>query len=529
MAGLDGQAAAPPMRERVVATVSLVAAVVVVVAGRWPFLDRVASPDEAGFLVIGGQWSSGSSLYGDFWVDRPPLLVTYFWLAAHAGGLTALRVLGIVASVVVVLAVGWAAARVAGPRAVAWAAPVAAVLCISDALGAQTVNGEVLAAPLVALGFGAGICAVGSTGVRTRLAWAAATGFLGVAAVGVKQNMVDVAVFALILLVVCLLTRRCTPRQGAQLVGGALGGAVAALGLTALWTVSRGTSLTEVWYAMYRFRLDARDRIDPDYVAAAVGRREVLLDIWVEAGLAALMLCVVAGAIWLRTREPVLVALTAVLAYDAFSVVMGGAYWSHYLVQLVVPLSLGFGIVAARLTSWRRLLPAVVAAWVVVAALASAADTPRHPPEAVRAERAGAAIAGAAEPGDTVVVVLAGSQIVHATGLASPYPYLWGLPIRTLDPGLDELREVFEGDDPPTWVVLTTRPETRGASGAAVRAVLDEEYERVATIGGHPVLVRRDVERPTPLPRARQGSGGRFSGGQDPSNCLVVEPVRRCA
>ena len=43
-----------------------------------PFLGVPLSRDEAGLLMVGGQWGPGLSLYGDYWVDRPPLLVALF-------------------------------------------------------------------------------------------------------------------------------------------------------------------------------------------------------------------------------------------------------------------------------------------------------------------------------------------------------------------------------------------------------------------------------------------------------------------
>ena len=45
-----------------------------------PFLGRTPSPDEGGLLTVAGQWAPGSSLYGDYWVDRPPLLIGLFAL-----------------------------------------------------------------------------------------------------------------------------------------------------------------------------------------------------------------------------------------------------------------------------------------------------------------------------------------------------------------------------------------------------------------------------------------------------------------
>ena len=51
-----------------------------------PFAGRRLSPDEGGLLLLAGQWSPGSSLYGDYFVDRPPGLIALAALADAAGG-----------------------------------------------------------------------------------------------------------------------------------------------------------------------------------------------------------------------------------------------------------------------------------------------------------------------------------------------------------------------------------------------------------------------------------------------------------
>src|SRR3954447_16366457 len=62
-----------------------------VAASRLPTLSSPVSYDEGGFLPVGSQWSPGSSLYGRYWVDRPPLLIGVFTLADDLGGARPLR------------------------------------------------------------------------------------------------------------------------------------------------------------------------------------------------------------------------------------------------------------------------------------------------------------------------------------------------------------------------------------------------------------------------------------------------------
>ena len=83
--------------------------------GWLPFAGRSLSPDEAGYLIVGGQWAEGSSLYGDFWVDRPPVLIAIFEAADALGGAVPLRLIGALAAVLTVILSG-VLGRIAAPE-----------------------------------------------------------------------------------------------------------------------------------------------------------------------------------------------------------------------------------------------------------------------------------------------------------------------------------------------------------------------------------------------------------------------------
>lgn len=481
-------------------------AALIVVLGRAPFLWRAPSPDEAGYLVVGGGWSRGTSLYGDYWVDRPPLLVDLFGLAARAGGVLPLRILGIAASVATVLLVAWAVRSTTGGPGARWAALAAAALCVSPALGGQIVNGELLAAPFVALGVGAAVAALSAPEPRRVLGWSGLAGAAGACAAMVKQNLVDVLVFGTALLLVHLVTRSTTVRTAAQVVAGVAGGGVAALGLISAAAVARGTGLRDLVYAMYGFRIDASAVIADEALAAVDRRRAILLDLWLVNGPALLTVVLVAGLLWWRLREPVLVALAVTVAYDGWSVVMGSGYWNHYLLQLVVPLSIALGVVAARLPRRAWFVPVLVVASLAVASVVAVLN-PDPPERSVAAQAVGRSIARVAEPGDTLTVVYGGGQVQFASGLSSPYPYLWGLPLRTLDPDLEELEEVLRGPRAPTWFVVATKLNRRGQDRSEVHALLDERYRRVATLKGHSIYLLDGTDRPVPTVKRRIEAG----------------------
>src|SRR4051794_27723764 len=96
-----GTAAAATPSPRLGRPVWLVAALAVLV--RLPFVNAPAGADEAGFLQVAHQWApGGGSLYGHYWVDRPPLLITLYQIADVTGGMVPLRLLGCVAVAVTV-------------------------------------------------------------------------------------------------------------------------------------------------------------------------------------------------------------------------------------------------------------------------------------------------------------------------------------------------------------------------------------------------------------------------------------------
>jgi hypothetical protein len=110
---------------------------------------------------------------------------------------------------------------------------------------------------------------------------------------------------------------------------------------------------------------------------------------------------------------------------------------------------------------------------------------------------------GAARPGDTMVSAFGDGDIVEATGMSSPYPYLWSLPTRTLDPDLTLMRGVIAGPEAPTWVVVRGRHTTAMLEAHGVQRLIDARYRLVGTVCTRYVYLRQGVSRP---PLTRTGS-----------------------
>lgn len=199
--------------------------------------------------------------------------------------------------------------------------------------------------------------------------------------------------------------------------------------------------------------------------------------------------------------DPVLtVAATVVLAVDGTGLVMGGSFWRAYLFALVPGTVLCMALLLAvrgrvarraRTVAMAALVCSLVSsvAWVVIHNLLGVVS----PTEVYT----GRAVASAARPGDTIVVYGGRPDVVLASGLRSPYEYLWSLPMRTRDPGLKELRALLGGDDAPTWVVEWVPFGTWKTPGHdELREVIRDRYRLHGHGCGAPVYLLEEVQRP---------------------------------
>lgn len=491
----------PPTSRR---TVLLAAAACVLV--RLAFAARPVGRDEAGFLLVGSQWGTGTgSLYGSYWVDRPPLLITFYWLGDLLGGLVALRVLGALAAGTTVLVLAAAARRTWGARAGAAAAVLSAALLSSHLLATLEVNGELLAAPFLAIGTAAALASardaeLGADGPGRSGTWAALAGACAVAAVMVKQNMADVAVFGLALAAAYLWAGRVRPADLLRPLAGALVGTGVALLAVVVWTTSRDTSPVAVFDALYPFRLEAAAVIAGDEGAGeSLLRLGRVVGAFAASGLGLLVVLAVVLA-WTRRRtEPVLVAAAATLAYDLFSVLGGGVYWLHYLVELVPAASLvvAYAVASAPRGSGLRAAALLALGLAVVSSGVSLVRAAVVEPRTTQRE-VGSALVEAASPGDTLVTLYGDSDLNYLAGLASPYEHLWNLPIKVRDPGLDGLDAVLAGGSAPTWVVGGRSLETWGLDTRRTRHLLAERYVLVESCTRYDVYLRAGLDRPAP-------------------------------
>ncbi|MBS2939251.1 hypothetical protein KDN32_16030 [Nocardioides sp. J2M5] len=435
---------------------------------RFPGLLWPLRPDEAGFLLVAQSWDpEPDSLYGPYFVDRPPPVIWLMQASDWVGGPYAHRVVGALCCSLLVLAAAAATrelavrAGVADPVAVrrlrGWVAIATAALVSNAEIDPVAAKGELFGIPLVLASCWLSLRAVR----RSSAADAAWAGGLAVLAMGFKQSIVGGLVFGAVLLVGTAVARHHPWRTVARCAGAAVLGGLVPVAVVVGWALVAGVRLRTLWYASVSFRSDASRIIATQDSSGAQSRIGTLVAVFVGVGMLGVVL-------WLLLRLRSLLRLDAVatvavltmLAADLAGVAVSGSYWTPYLFVPIPPMALAVALLVTherlhpvRLRVARVALVLLVGSSVVSLTTWTVTWVHGRVPVEVRT---GEAIAAVATPGDRVLVYGGRADIQWATGKSSPYPYLWSLPMRTLDPGLTDLEGVLTGPDSPTWFVEAT-------------------------------------------------------------------------
>ncbi len=479
---------------------------VVAVVVRLPTLHAPLSSDEGGFLLVASQWHAGTSLYGDYWVDRPPLLIAVFALAHVLGGPVALRLVGCVAAAAVVALAGALGRHVAGPRGAAWVALAAAGLVSTPLVDAWEVSGELLAAPLALTGILLFLRA--REGPRHRWWLLAVSGAAGAAAFLVKQSFLDVFVLVISL---TLLDRLASEPVGRRpfltTLAPFLGGAVVTTLVTVAFAALRGTSPSALWEAVVVFRSQATHVIATSAGPATAARFDRIPPALLASG-AVFVLLVFAARLLAVRADRVAWACAALLGWEVFGVVAGGSYWLHYLLGLVPGLCLALALVFApgarhagtvALRSRPELVPRVgraVAFFAAASAGVALVLQGGSPGSTSTSLAAGEWLEHHHDAGDTAVVAYGQPNLLAEAGVSSPYSELWSLPVRVRDPRLSDLVSVLRGPAAPDWVLVHEQWQTWGVHATGAQRVVDRRYRKVADVCGWIVYLRNGEHRP---------------------------------
>ncbi len=357
-------------------------AVALVVILRLPFLGWPLNADEGGFLYLAQHWDGdGPSLYDHQWVDRPPVLLLVFKLGGVLGGPLALRLIALTLACIVVVAGWWAGGLINGSTGAVLGALVAAATSSNFVFDGFALVGEGIAGAFVmmscALTLQADWCRSRGgrrRGPRAAFGIAVAAGMLSSAAFLTKQNFLDAAVFALVLLVPAL-------RASWRTLGAWFAGASAPLVATILWADGRhGPGIIMFWNALFEFRAAAASAIAARPLAAQVHRMYWLAVLFLISGMAVLSWHLVTTVVRDRAHRRLGLALAATLLYGFVSIALGGNWWRHYLLELVPVLTMcvalasrGTGLWLSRATAL-RIVTALAVTSALTATFASATE-----------------------------------------------------------------------------------------------------------------------------------------------------------
>ena len=444
----------PEWSTRRVVAVSAAAAMVL----RFPGLMWPIRPDEAGFTLVARNWHTDpDSLYGTYWVDRPPPLIALVKASDWIGGPLFIRFVAAVGCVLLVVAAARTAYLVAGSRSARWTAVATAAVTANTMIDSVAAKGEILGIPLVVTSFWFAIEAlrVLESSPRKAALLAGAAGLVGMTAVGLKQNMATGLAFGGVVLLVSALVKQISWPQFGRLAAAALAGAAIPLGATIAWCLAAGVELHTLWYAVYGFRSDALVVLSAGAADAPTERALRLAAIFILTAMALIVgwFLINIRHAW-RTHPAVTAAALAVLVVDGAGVALGGSYWRPYLFGIVPTVVLCAALVAGAPERPGRAMRRCIGLAVVSCAISTVgwvfnSLSGAEPPTEIYT---GEAIADVSEPGDTIVVFGGRADLVFASGLRSPYEHLWSLPMRTNDPDLSELHGAAPEQEGPDLV-----------------------------------------------------------------------------
>jgi 4-amino-4-deoxy-L-arabinose transferase-like glycosyltransferase len=475
-----------------------------VVLVRATFVPRPLRNDEGGYLFLARHWHTGGEfLYGDWFVDRPPLLLLIFKVASLTAWDQAIRVLAIPFVLGFVLA-GWRAGSLLGGRTGGrWAALVAAGLICSPGLAADQADGELYGAVLVMAALALALSAWHARVLAHRLWLAGAAGAAAVAAPLVKQSLLEGLLFLAVLVVLGHRGPDEADRRRARTLAPAavLGALLPCAGL-ALWIRLAEIEPGEAWRDLVGFRGAALEAIEHSASGPWASRGPLLLALGLVTGLfPAVAGWFLGGRRSLPRRSPERAGITVLLVFGVAAIAAAGSWWPPYLLQLAPAAVLAVGASAPSLSpagAWSRASARMVGAAAVVGTVASIV-VHATVPSAWYSQRMGEFLASSSQAGDTAFVAYGLPSVLESADMTSPYPYVWSLPLRTLDPDLTRLRRTLAGPEAPAWIVqVTGLNDWHIDDGSRLRDLVHDRYRVVAEVCGHPIWLRQGLIRELP-------------------------------
>jgi hypothetical protein len=434
---------------------------------RLPFLGSLG-PDEGGYAYIAHRWAEGASLYRGVWIDRPQGLIALYRVLLDLGRApVSVRIGAIVLSCVTVLMLLVAGTALHSTRAGVLAATMFALAGVGPHLEGFTLNGELAAAAPAAAAVAVAIVARRSGSRR----WLFVAGLLAGGALTMKQAGIDGLAVAL------LLAAGAAPARG-RAIAAVLAGTAVPVGLCAALATAT-TGMASYWNALGGYELGQHSLGSQ----LATRAHELVTHAgWPARDLAPVAVAALVGTAVSRARHRLAVPACWVGA-AAVCVNIGGAYWPHYFVQLLAPLSLAAGVAIAstgrRWMAWVAvalvgLLPLVYVTRVVTVPDAHADVLVPYAQGYDIDVRVATWLRRHTRPAATIYVLSSRADVYFLADRRSAFPYIWGRPLRAIPGAQDVLARVLAGPRGPRFVAEYQRPA--GLDGGRIRRILERLY-----------------------------------------------------
>jgi 4-amino-4-deoxy-L-arabinose transferase-like glycosyltransferase len=520
----------------------LVAAVVLSLLLRAPFLGLPMVADEGGYAYVADRWLDGEGrLYQDVWVSRPQGIVLLYGLVLQAPGSStvALRLAAWLACVLTLLCV-WRYARAwAGPGPAAVAAVAFATIASAPAIEGFTANAEVFMALPAAAAAWLLLRLPGSDWPRRSLLLVGA--LAGVATLLKPSGLVVLPVAVAF----AWLEGAAGPGAAARRSGWLFAGFAAALvpALVHGWLLG----WHEFVYASATYRLAEQSPLTYSALHQFLHFGRLIAESWWltlalfvpfwgrQRAIHGRLLARLPGGVWgfLRSaaepeslrrridnggRDPGGTLLRLWLLGCLAGMAMGGDWWAHYLIQAAAPLAIGLGVLLRDATPppapYRRLaVGAVVAVLLLAPYRVAALMDPDRISQAVLnncdypvADEVGTYLKEHTTPDTTIFVAFNDASVYYLADRPTPFRYFFNQELRAFPDAEAQLVALLNSSNRPEILVQTCMPAPFPDGG--------QEFWK--TVADHYQLEEADIAG-VKIYRAIEGSSGSVG---------FVEPLR---
>jgi 4-amino-4-deoxy-L-arabinose transferase-like glycosyltransferase len=482
----------------------ILAAGVLALVVRLPFVFSGLSVDEGGYAYVAQRWSRGDKLYSGVWLDRPQgLLLTYralLWI--NDSGWTirvGMMISGALVSMFLgVIGLNLSTQRPHGDRTGVAAAFIYAIVGVAPHLEGMTLNGELLAS-VPATG---SIAAILIWRKGRTSSWLLVAGVAAGMAMTMKQSGIDGLAVGL---AVVLTTRGARIRC----VSGFLAGfavPIAAcifhgwyLGLSRYWAALAGYQIHAI---LTGYQIHAMTSPSSNRSARWNELTHYLGGLAIDLAVLVLTACVGFRVLGRCGR---IIAATWLMS-GIIGINLGGSYWPHYYMQVLPSLSFlaavayaSFAPPSARtVTAVLLVLPTML--WMISIAVMSPRQRHQTVPYdalAIRDRHIARVIDAQTTSDQRIYVLVSDAPLYFLAQRRASYPYLWGKPIQKIPSAVPLLQTMLESKGRPTLVIMATPlPNTVDPSGR-IGLDLATYYHPVSMVDG--TLILRANESPATL------------------------------